>query len=303
MSGIPKTVFAFLLILSAAFFAGCTSTADIDSSPAASAQSSISDTNEVLTFNPIVTGLRGASSVYVTPSREVFITETGRHRYLVTDTSGKRIDSLGSRGVGDYRFDRPVSIDATNGMRIFVADKNNRRVQVFDRRRQFLSSITAPDRPEIRRDYFEPSLLTVNTFSELFVYDDDSRSIFKYDQQGRFSQMISLRGYEVNFPITALKAHEDILYIGDPEIGVMHQIRTGGAYAGFTGGTGILRGISISDGTIWAVNDNELLRINFRGRVVGRYTHNIGNQISGVAASERSVFILTNDALHRAARP
>lgn len=127
----------------------------------------------------IYTGFDNPTSIYAT-QQHLFVVESGKHRILKLDHTGKLLETLGGLGTGNYQFDTPVDIDATNGLKIYVSDYRNNRVQVFDRRFQYLTTITAPR--EQRR--IRPTQLVVNDFGELFFYDEASRSVMKYDENG-----------------------------------------------------------------------------------------------------------------------
>ena len=131
----------------------------------------------------IFSGLENATSIYATQDH-LFVVESGKHRLLKLDHNGNLIETLGGLGTGDYQFDTPVGVDATNGLKIYVSDYGNERIQVYDRRFQYLGSITGESGFQNRR--ISPTQLVVNDFGELFVYDESSKSILKFDQYGSF---------------------------------------------------------------------------------------------------------------------
>ncbi|RNC79669.1 MAG: hypothetical protein ED557_14200 [Balneola sp.] len=129
----------------------------------------------------IYSGLDNPTSIYATQDH-LFVVESGKHRILKLDHNGKLLETLGGLGSGDYQFDTPIDIDATNGLKIYISDYRNNRVQIFDRRFQYLSTIRAPQ----GQRSFRPTQLIVNDFGELFVYDESSKSIHRYDENGNF---------------------------------------------------------------------------------------------------------------------
>lgn len=131
----------------------------------------------------IFSGLENATSIYATQDH-LFVVESGKHRLLKLDHNGNLIETLGGLGTGDYQFDTPIGVDATNGLKIYVTDYGNERIQVYDRRFQYLGSITGESGFQNRR--ISPTQLVVNDFGELFVYDENSKSILKFDQYGSF---------------------------------------------------------------------------------------------------------------------
>ena len=114
-------------------------------------------------------GLRDAVAIDAVPGQNrIFVVELGRHRLLVLDGSGARIDSVGVRGRSDYRFDGPADVDATNGLQVFVTDRNNARIQRFDRRLSYLSTISPATQSSSGAGFFRPGPVAVNAFGEIF---------------------------------------------------------------------------------------------------------------------------------------
>ena len=68
------------------------------------------------------------------PNGDVFIVEghgRGEGRVLKFDKSGKFLKSWGSTGKNDGQFDQPHSLIVRDGL-LYVADRENHRVQIFD---------------------------------------------------------------------------------------------------------------------------------------------------------------------------
>ena len=140
-----------------------------------------------LTFKPVITNLRGATAMSVAPTGSIFIVETDQNRILEVDTAGQRVDSLGNYGFGNYQFDEPVDVDATNGLKIYVSDNGNNRIQIFDRHLQYLSSIAdASDNP-LTSTYY-PTKLCIDNRGDLFFYDGRSHYVFSFDPYGKYDQ-------------------------------------------------------------------------------------------------------------------
>ena len=175
--------------------------------------------NEQNEKNIIFSGLENATSIYATQDH-LFVVESGKHRLLKLDHNGNLIETLGGLGTGDYQFDTPIGVDATNGLKIYVTDYGNERIQVYDRRFQYLGSITGESGFQNRR--ISPTQLVVNDFGELFVYDDASKAILKFDKNGNFMDEFDLSGLQAsNFEI-----RNDELIITDRisgQIGVISQ--------------------------------------------------------------------------------
>ena len=140
-------------------------------------------------------GLDNATSIYATQDH-LFVVESGKHRLLKLDHDGNLIETLGGLGSGDYQFDSPIDVDATNGLKIYVSDYGNNRIQIFDRRFQYLGSISGESAFQNRR--IKPTRIVVNEFGELFVYDENSKSLLKFDENGNYLDSFELNNFNVD---------------------------------------------------------------------------------------------------------
>lgn len=130
----------------------------------------------------IFTNLKKPTSLYVTQDH-IFVVESGRNRVIKLNHLGEIVNTVGFLGSGNYEFDTPIDIDATNGLKIYVSDNRNNRIQIFDRRFQYLTSLRRYPRARSSRP-IRPTHLSVNSFNELFFYDQDSNSIISVDDLG-----------------------------------------------------------------------------------------------------------------------
>jgi len=220
---------------------------------------------------------------------------------LTLDPTGRRTDSLGSRGSGDYRFDRPSAIDATNGLRIYIADRQNNRIQLYDRRLSFLSTIKPPsDRQGINPVFFSPAAVSVNAFDDIHVYDADSDQILIFDRNGRYQSLIALNAFDIELPIRTLITHEDRLFLLENERGLIHELSSRGGYRGFTAGAPDVRAMFFRDQRIWAASAEKLYVINLEGRVERSMTHDFTETINGLAVSRNRIYILGPNGLSAA---
>lgn len=252
---------------------------------------------EKINLIPISSALEGATSLSITPTGLTYITESNKHRLLVISADGIRIDSLGARGSGDYRFNEPVSVDATNGLKIYVADKNNGRVQLFDRRFQYLSSISSDKIDGTGR--FQPSQLQVSNSGDLLVYDSDRHIIYVFDPFGNYSREIDLRSYRIGSDIH-MKVAGSLLMILDSNEGVVHKFSAGGGYRNFIGGFDGASKIHGTQTDIWALFEDRVVRFNIQGdpvRVLG-FSERIKPQ--DLYLHQNTLFVLSSDQLFKA---
>lgn len=250
-------------------------------------------------ITPLGGQLDGALSLSVTPNGDMYISESNKHRFIVYNSVGIRVDSVGSQGRGDYRFDRPVSIHATNGLRIYVADRNNSRVQLFDRRHQYLTSISSGNID--RHSRLKPALLTVSSSNELFVFDPDRFVVFKFDPNGNYSREFSLRQFSVR-NLNQLKISGSTLLLLDSQNGVIHRFSSDGEYLNFISGFEGVKAIHATVNEIWALFENRIDQFTNRGAVIKSYpfTEPLAG-ITDLHIAGNRAYILTENQLYRAA--
>lgn len=170
-----------------------------------------------------------ATSLSVTQN-SIYVVEKGNNRLLKLNHDGLLLESIGGNGSGDYNFSNPIDVDATNGLKIFVSDNNNRRIQVFDRRGQYLSSITARQN-FARRQNFSPTYLTVDRRRDIIFYDERSNSIVRFNEDADLIDEFRLPG-EIR-QVDELIAVEQLLYILDKKAGLIHLLSENGRYESF----------------------------------------------------------------------
>ncbi len=126
--------------------------------------------------------LKKPTSLYVTQDH-IYVVESGRNRVLKLNLLGDLVTTIGGLGSGDYELDSPIDVDATNGLKIYVSDNRNNRIQIFDKRFQYLTSLKRYPWGRSQRP-IRPTQLVVNNVAELFFYDQDSKSIISVDDNG-----------------------------------------------------------------------------------------------------------------------
>jgi sugar lactone lactonase YvrE len=83
--------------------------------------------------------LNAPTDIAITPTGEMFVSDGyGNTRIVHFDPKGRFIKAWGSRGVGPGQFTLPHSIAIDSAGRLYVADRSNVRVQIFDQNGKFL---------------------------------------------------------------------------------------------------------------------------------------------------------------------
>jgi sugar lactone lactonase YvrE len=120
--------------------------------------------------------LHQPSAVLVTPSGAIFIADghepyEGNARIVNFDRNGRFIRQWGRHGSGPGHFEVPHALAMDSRGRLFVADRGNDRIQIFDQQGRLLS---------IWRQFSRPSGLYIDRNDVLYVSDSESRNAKGY---------------------------------------------------------------------------------------------------------------------------
>ncbi len=109
------------------------------------------------------------TDVVEAPSGDLFVTDShrdGKNNRVVRFTSdGTFVAEFGGKGVGPGQFSEPHTIAIDSRGRLFVGDRENNRIQVFDQQGVFL---------EQWRQFGRPSGITITADDTIYVADSES---------------------------------------------------------------------------------------------------------------------------------
>ncbi len=223
--------------------------------------------SDVSTAEILLEGLDDARSVRISALGNLFIVETGRNRILKADRNGARIDSIGRLGSGDYQFDLPVAIDPTNELKIYIADRNNRRIQVFDRRLQYLSTISMPHRAGLPSRY-QPMKLTVDPSGRVYFFDEDRHVVYRFDSNGHYERDFELFSEEERIIPVSMTILDDEMWVAGQRGDLLHRFTAQGSYIGFIYAPEPVRALRSSGGHLWMLGSERVIRLGTDGEVL-----------------------------------
>ncbi len=109
------------------------------------------------------------TDVVEAPSGDLFVTDShrdGKNNRVVRFTrDGTFVAEFGGKGVGPGQFSEPHTIAMDSRGRLFVGDRENNRIQVFDQQGVFL---------EEWRQFGRPSGITITADDTIYVADSES---------------------------------------------------------------------------------------------------------------------------------
>jgi len=111
------------------------------------------------------------NDVIVAPNGDIFVSEghgAGNNRVLKFSKDGKLIKTWGKLGTGPGEFDQPHCLAFDSKGRLYIGDRNNNRVQVFDQDGKYISEM---------KQFSRPSGIFIDKHDNLYVADSESESV------------------------------------------------------------------------------------------------------------------------------
>jgi len=137
-------------------------------------------------FNGEIGSFKSASAFSVTPSGFFYVSDNGNNEVVKLDTLDKVIQKIGGYGWDNSAFVNPADVFATD-LRVYVTDKNNHRIQVFDKDLNFLFLI----KTDLESNEFEgfqyPASCATSIQNDIFILDSENTRILKYNSSGNFN--------------------------------------------------------------------------------------------------------------------
>jgi hypothetical protein len=130
-----------------------------------------------------------ASSFFLNSAGFLFITDSGTDKVYKYDSLGTYIQETGGYGWGEAAFDDPVDVFATP-LNVYVSDKNNHRIQRFDKDLNFISQLSTRENDRSEERFGFPLGAATSGQGDLFILDSENKRILKFDLFGNFIQTL-----------------------------------------------------------------------------------------------------------------
>jgi sugar lactone lactonase YvrE len=111
------------------------------------------------------------NDVLVTRAGEIFVSQghgQGKSEILKFSKSGTLIKRWGQTGTGPGEFDQPHALAMDSRGRLFVGDRNNNRIQIFDQDGKYLDEW---------KQFSRPSGIFIDKNDTIYVADSESESV------------------------------------------------------------------------------------------------------------------------------
>jgi DNA-binding beta-propeller fold protein YncE len=143
----------------------------------------------------------------------------GNTRVVKFDRNGKFLTTWGTRGTGPSQFNTPHSVTIDRNRRVYVSDRANNRIQVFDENGKYLDAF-----PNIQQPYN----IRISEDQYLWVFSGPLDKMLKYDLDGH---LLYAWGTVADFPGTLWGVHgmstdqEGNLYVAEVDAGRFQKFR------------------------------------------------------------------------------
>ena len=136
-------------------------------------------------FKEEIGKFENASAFTFTPSGYFFVTDFSTNEIIKLDTLGIVKESIGGYGWSSSTFDEPIDVFATD-LRVYVTDKNNNRVQVFDKDLNYLFLIKTDNENDDINSFQYPTSCATSIQGDIYVLDSDNTRVIKFNSEGTF---------------------------------------------------------------------------------------------------------------------
>ena len=171
-----------------------------------------------------------ANSFSINPAGIIFAADNEKNEIYKIDTLGITLKSIGGYGWGESTFDDPADIFATT-LNVYVTDKNNHRIQIFDKDLNYLSQFKTNESENEKLQFAYPACAAVSNQGDLYILDSDNTRILKYGLSGNFLLQIGGNDageYSLTNPINFAISDDGKLFVIDSDkIFVFDQYGTG----------------------------------------------------------------------------
>ena len=154
------------------------------------------------TFGSLV----NAASFSAASDGSLFVLDEGNNALTQFAADGSAVKTIGGKGWGNFEFDQPTGVCASFPLNIYVADYNNRRVQQFDRKLNYVQSITDQNLPSSYSGEFYPTACAMSSQGELFILETQGKRVLKFDQ----NQIFQMEFGSYSWGVGALSDPRDI---------------------------------------------------------------------------------------------
>jgi DNA-binding beta-propeller fold protein YncE len=213
-------------------------------------------------FSDQIGKFKNASALTYSTTGFIYVTDSGTDEIYKLDTAGDVLKSAGGFGWDPGLFDDPTGIFA-NPLTVYVCDKNNHRVQRFDKDLNYFWLLTTrnSDTTDLRFGY--PLGCVVSQQGDLYILDSENKRIVKFDLFGNF--VLNFGGYDAGIyslsaPQSIAISNSNSLFVADgKQIVIFDQYGSG---SGIVRSADDLKNINITNNMLTVCSDSAVYFCN-----------------------------------------
>lgn len=141
--------------------------------------------SQTFTFRQTIGKFKKASAFTITSAGNIYVSDAARDEIIKLDTLGNYLKDVGGYGWDEGTFDQPVDVFASP-LNVYVTDKNNHRIQRFDKDLNFISLLSTHDSDNPAERFGYPLSAVTSNQGDLFILDSENKRILKFDLFGNF---------------------------------------------------------------------------------------------------------------------
>ena len=150
-------------------------------------------------------------------NKKVYVCDTANHRVVILNLDLTFHASFGSRGSNPGQFSCPAGISVDINGNVAVADRNNKRIQIFDASGQFLSAITHTMSAQQLQG---PVSVSVEQDNSVYVLEQDSYRISIFSHTGKYITSFSKKedkdgGFGLAYCVAV--SDQGLIYVSDTD--------------------------------------------------------------------------------------
>ncbi len=222
-----------------------------------------------LLHNPVSFSIDKEGNIYLVSSQE--------NSLIKIDHRGNIIKRIGGLGWGYLNFNKPIAIDVSDGLNVFISDFYNHRIQRFNKNLEYISTLGQVVEENTTHQFRYPTLIGIDRFSNLFVFDSENGRFLKYNVTHEIERIFG--GYESGEarlfnPSKLVIDKNNNLYVLDKNKIIIYdnwgtlikEIKNIDSYH--------INTFTVYDEIIYLVNLNEIIEIDSDGNVLQKYDIN-----------------------------
>lgn len=117
------------------------------------------------------------------PDGRLFVLDQKKHSVYEISSGDTISRTIGGQGWGNYEFDVPTDVSSSFLLDVYVVDRNNKRIQRFDKQLNYLQTFDERTFQQID-GRFQPHSCALSSQGDLFIVERDGNRILKLTPRG-----------------------------------------------------------------------------------------------------------------------